>query len=167
MIKLSEIEHKRKQLLDTFRFQQSFRVAIGKSTWIEYQEFNPDYNLREILDNEIVIEFDTDSDTSWIATNETAINLYNAGYSFEIWEHKGRSPHIHIHDLPITTLTPQARAMFKKLFIRKYTPQEYIRWVDLSLTGIHLVRLEYSSCWKGKYGIKELVYSFNPKQDSL
>lgn len=153
----------RQELLDTYAQKQSFRVSIGKSIWVNYEKFNPAYNLREILADEIVIEFDTDQNT-WNAIIQTAINLYNAGYHFEIYDHKGRSPHLHIHNLNIAHLEPNKRSLFKKLFIKKYVPEEYYKFVDLSLTGVHLVRIEYSPCWKNKYGIKELVYKFNPKE---
>ena len=165
MIKLSELEQKRKDILDSFAKKQAFRVAIGTSAWINYEIFTPAYNLREILNDEVVIEFDTDRAVSLIATEKTKLNLHNAGYTFEIWDHNGRSPHIHIHNLPIANLDPKKKSTFKKLFIKKYVPLEYQIFVDSSLTGIHLIRLEYSPCWKGKYGIKELIYISNSKKE--
>ena len=157
-----DFEFARKELLDSYKCKQSFRVAIGKTTWIPYETFNPSYNLREILNDEVVIEFDTDRETSLMATHLTGINLYKANIVFQVWDHDGRSPHIHIYDLPIADLEPDKKALFKKLFIRKYVPQEYIKFVDMSLTNVHLVRLEYSPCWKGKFDVKKLLYEFNP-----
>ena len=158
---LTNFETKRKELLDHYRKKQPFRVAIGKSKWIPYESFDPAYNLREVLNDEIVIEFDTDNtDIAWRGINFTAINLYKAGIVFSIWDHEGRSPHLHIHNLPIAHLEPDKRSLFKKVFIRTYVPLEYLKYVDISLTGVHLLRIEWSPCWKNKYGIKELLHEF-------
>lgn len=158
MIEIYGLETKRKRLLDSYRKKQSFRVAKGKSKWVEYNEFDRGYNLREILNDEIVIEFDSDNENlTWSAINFTAINLYNAEIEFEIWNHEGKSPHLHIHNLPIVNLTPDKRKLFKKLFIRKYVPKEYLEWVDISLTGIHLIAIEWAEHWKGHYEVKRLL----------
>ncbi len=156
---------KTKQILDTYRQKQSFRVAVGKSKWIDYEpeNFNPEYNLREILNDEIVIEFDLeDQEVGNDATMLTLFNLVTSGYECEVWGHGGRSPHIHIHNLPISHLEKDQRKLFKKLFIRKHVPIEFLEWVDISLTGIHLLRIEHSPCWKKKYGIKTLMARYNP-----
>jgi len=157
-IQLSEYEVKRKQLLDSYAKKQHFRVAKGKSEWIPYTQFDPRYNLREILDEEVVIEFDSDDrNLTWSAINLTAVNLYRAGIKFEIYDHQGKSPHLHIHNLPISHLDTDKRKLFKKIFIRTYVPKEYLKYVDLSLTGIHLVAIEWAWHWKNKYGHKILV----------
>jgi hypothetical protein len=172
---LNELETKRKIILDSYRKKQEFRVSRGKSTWIPYEKFNIDYNLREILNDEIVIEFDMPEDykggissfrdeVSFPAINFTAINLFYSGYSFEIWEHGGKSPHIHIHELPITDLDKEKRHLFKKMFIKKYIPEEYLPYTDFSLTGIHLIAIEYCFHWKGKYSIKELLNKWESPQ---
>lgn len=154
---LQQLEAKRKYLLETFRQKQPFRVSVGKSKWIDYQTFKPEYNMREILKDEIVIEFDdTDQERVLRAISETGFNLLRAGYTFEYWNHGGKSPHLHIKDLPISHLDDNKRALFKKLFIKKYVPLEYLPKVDFSLTGIHLIALEWANHWKGCYSIKRL-----------
>lgn len=179
-------KQKREQLLSVYRAKQPFRVAIGKSKWLNYEleEFDERYNLREVLYNEIVIEFDSGlyekekkkdwedmteqeqqyfrDKISWPGINFSAINLYRAGITFQIWDHGGKSPHLHIHDLPIANLELSQRSLFKKLFIRKYVPLEYLPYADTSLTGIHLLAIEWQVHWKGCYGVKELLYEFNP-----
>lgn len=158
---------KREQKLNFHRQKQPFRVAVGKSKWVNYETFNPAYNLREILKDEIVIEFDTDSrDIAYEGINFTAINLYRAGYTFSIWEHGGRSPHLHIHNLPITHLSKGKLREFKKFFIRKFVPEKYLDYVDFSLCGIHLIAIEWSNHWKGCYGIKRLLNEFNPQEQN-
>ena len=117
------------------------------------------------MNDEIVIEFDTeDKNKAWEGINFTAINLYKARISFEIWDHKGKSPHLHIHNLPIASLEKEKLRLFKKLFIRKYVPRDYLGCVDLSLTGIHLIALEYQQHWKGKYSTKKLLHEFKPNE---
>ena len=178
MIQKLDFIDKKKEFLEKYKQKQKFRVAIGRAPWTPYNKFNPRYNLREILDDEIVIEFDSPKKVEEMSKTEfeefrtlslsaihlTGVNLFRAGIKFEVWAHGGISPHIHIHDLPIKQLDKDKRRLFKKLFIRKYVPEEYLKYVDISLTGIHLVRIEYSPCWKGKYKIKELLYSFNPEK---
>ncbi|GAH02842.1 unnamed protein product [marine sediment metagenome] len=110
-----------------------------------------------------MIEFDTgDKFMAWLGIHETGINLFNAGIKFEVWDHGGKSPHLHIHSLPCKNLPKDKRKLWKKIFIRKYVPKEYLDAVDISLTGIHLIALEYTKHWKGCYGEKQLLFSFNP-----
>lgn len=159
----SYYEQKRKELLDTYKQKQNFRVSVGKSTWIPYETFNPEYNLREILNDEIVIEFDNnDKNLTWTAIDLTAVNLYRAGIIFQIWSHEGKSPHLHIHNLPIINFDNNKRALFKKLFIRKYVPIEYLSYADFSLTGIHMIAIEWQEHWKGCYQVKKLLSEFDP-----
>ena len=166
----------RKELLSHYKNKQNFKVSVGKSSWLDYHTFDEKYNLREILDDEIVIEFDMPKDfkggidafrrLSWDATMETCINLYHAGLSFEVYDHEGKSPHVHIHDLPIKHLDKDKRASLKKIFIKRYVPLEFHEYVDLSLTGVHLIALEYALHWKGCYSYKVLVQKFSPSKDS-
>lgn len=156
----------RKALLSKLCLEQPFRVSVGKSKWVDYNEFKKDYNMREILQNEIVIEFDTlHNQRAWFASHETCINLFNAGYNFEVWCHGGKSPHIHVRNLPTHNVSGDNLRMFKKLFIRKYVPLEYMDIVDYSLTGIHMIAMEWQFHWKGCYGYKILLTSFGGAED--
>jgi hypothetical protein len=152
------------------RTTQPFRVAYGKSKWFWYDadmRVQREWNLREILESEIVIEFDTtDQNKAWEGINFTAINLYNAGFIFEVFDHEGKSPHLHIHNLPITHLPKEELKTFKKVFIKTYVPEEYLDCVDFSLCGVHLVALEFCNHWKGTYSIKRLLHKFNPQEQT-
>ena len=170
------------QLLDKYRTKQPFRVSKGKkyiingeeknSKWFPYEIGNKElWNLREILNDEIVIEFDMPKDwdkglkefqeqISIPAIDKTSTNLAWNGITCEVWDHKGKSPHLHIHDLPIAHLEKDKLKMFKELFIKKYTPEKYLPYVDFSLCGIHLLAIEGVEHWKGKYSIKKLLHRF-------
>ncbi len=143
---------------------KTFRVAIGKGKWSNYNPYNinPEYrhnwNLREILKNELVIEFDVDNkEVALQAIKLTAINLTNSNISFEIWSHNGKSPHLHIRNLDIDHLEKTKLKEFKKFLVKKFVPIEFHDIVDLSLCGIHLVALEGCNHWKQKYTIKTLI----------
>lgn len=174
MIILTDLEKERKEILDNYRKKQNFKVSTGQKyiikgeekmgKWFDYETFDTKWNLREILKDEIIIEFDNeDRNLTWEGINFTAINLYHAGYTFEIWDHGGKSPHLHIHDLPIAHLEKDKLRTFKKLFIRKYVPLEYLKWADISLTGVHLLAIEHVNHWKNCYGIKKLLSKFDGK----
>jgi len=178
---LSGLNGLRKNILNSYRNKQKFRVSVGKTKWIDYTEFDEKYNLREILNDEIVIEFDrpgkweelTEKEKvsfknfAWRGVNFTGINLSNAGVEFEVWEHQGKSPHLHIHNLPISGLSKEKRTLFKKIFIRKYVPLDYLVAVDISLTGTHLIAIEWQNHWKGCYGVKKLVKIFDGNETEL
>lgn len=151
-------------LFNCWTADKTFRVAVGKSKWSKYNPYNisPGYkhnwNLREILKNEIVIEFDNcDRDISLEATRLTTDNLRKAQINFEIWDHEGKSPHIHIRNLDILNLDKIKLKEFKKFLIRKFVPEAYQQYVDYSLCGIHLVAIENTYHWKQKYGVKKLI----------
>lgn len=156
-------ELERQELLDAYKIKQNFRVSIGKSRWILYEKFNPAYNLREILQDEIVIEFDsTNLEYVMRAINATGIALFNGGYYFEWWDHGGKSPHLHIKNLGIPAAIKNDKDKlrnFKKAFIRTYVPAEF--QADESLCGVHLVAIEWALHWKGCYGIKKLISIFD------
>lgn len=185
-ILINELETKRKNLLDTYRLKQPFKVSTGQkylingelkhARWFDYEEFNPKWRLREVLKDEIVIEFDFNDfkglikDFQDIVSNpgikKTGDNLFKEGFSFSVWSHNGKSPHLHIQNLPIKHLNKEELKLFKEFFIKKFVPIEYHKYLDFSLCGVHLVRLEHSKCWKNKYGIKQLVKEFNPGVDN-
>jgi len=146
------------------RTTQPFRVAYGKSSWKNYEIGDTrTWNLREILNNEIVIEFDTEDKVKALqGIHQTGINLFNAGITFEVWDHGGKSPHLHIRNLPIGHLPKDKLREMKKLFLKEFVPKEYLDCVDFSLCGIHLIALEWTNHWKNKYGVKRLLHKFEP-----
>jgi len=85
---------------------------------------NPGANLREILPDEIVVEFDsvTRARGVWLATIAAA-RLAHHGYNFIVYDNGGRSPHLHIYNIMgLRDQNPRVRAIYKGLFFDKYFP---------------------------------------------
>ena len=166
---------RRQEFLDKLKQEQDFRVSKGKSKWHQYTTFNQTWDLREILDDEVVIEFDMPkeyegrlqdfrNEVSLPAVNDTCIELTNAGLSFDVWDHKGKSPHIHIRNLDIKHLDYPQRTTFKKVFTKKFVPEKYHMYADYSLCNTHLVSIEWSYHWKGKYSWKKLLFEHKAEE---
>jgi len=84
------------------------------------------YKHRWGMPNEIRIEFDTeDVNKNWENINETAMNLWKAGYSFAIFSVEGgRSPHLHMYDCDeLENWTIDKRAIYRRKFLKKYCPK--------------------------------------------
>ncbi len=163
---------KRKETLDKYAKKQDFFVWDGnpKHKWETYREFKPEYCLRQVLDDEIVIEFDiNDLELVGKAVEKVETALKKEKIPFECWNYEGsRSPHLHIHSLPIKNMGKEQRTAFKKAFVGEIA--KGLPYDESLLTGKHLIALEYSQHWKGllpeshpkhrKTGVKMLVYSF-------
>ena len=123
-----------------------------------YQEIT---NRRLIEDNEIVFDVDN-RDVGFEAINFIGINLFNEGYNFEIWYAENqKSPHLHIKNIPhLDELNQEQLKKYKELFIKKYTPKEYLEFVDLKLCSNHLIAEENKLHYKYKT-IKKLCGVFN------
>ena len=72
---------------------------------------------------------------------------------------------MHIHNISqLNELNKDQRILFKRRFIERYVPQKYLKFIDKSLCGIHMIALEHKEHWK--YGsIKKLMAKFNPLED--
>lgn len=155
-----------KNRLDMLYNRERF-IAVPKPTvkWGDSQKwsydpsrFSPDLRLRTVLDGEIVVEYDG------IERNESIKNitltcgrLREAGYTYEVFDHGGVSPHIHLYIPELVNLPQDRRQEYKRLFLDKYA-KDFIH-ADMSLTGIHLIALEFAPHWKTKYNgaIKERI----------
>lgn len=168
---MDELETKRKELLDKYAQKQDFWVwdCIEGHKWEIYNKFNPKYCLRQVLDDEIVLELDSDNlELVMKGISQIGLTLQAQGITFEYWDHEGtRSPHIHIHNLPIKHLNKEQRTAFKRAFAKQVASG--LPYDDSLLTGKHMIALEYSQHWKSllpeshpkhrKTGIKLLVHS--------
>lgn len=122
---------------------------------------------RLIERNEIVFDFD-DREFGLLGINFTGINLYYAEYSFELWYADGqKSPHLHVKNIiGLEKLNEEQLKKFKKLFMRKYCPKEYLKYLDIQLTGKHRIAQENKSHYKYKT-IKKLRSRFNEDKKNI
>ena len=132
----------------------------------KFEEFKKNKNLRHIKDNEIVFDVDN-RNLGFEAINFIGVNLYKAGYKFEIYYAEGqKSPHLHIKDIHYLDLEEEQLKKYKELFIKKYTPKEYLEFADFSLCAKHLVAEENKAHFKYKT-IKRLLGVFNEDKENF
>lgn len=123
--------------------------------------------LRDVLRNEIVIEFDhVNNGTGKKMIAAVKRNLSRDRITHEVYDHEGKSPHIHVLVKGLEKLTPEHRKHYKKSFIDKYVPLAYKTYVDTTLCGEHLVALEYRPHFKHKTP-KLLVSGYDGKVNTL
>jgi len=133
---------------------------------VSKQEFKESFG-RIIKPNEIVFDFD-DRDWGFHGINFTGINLYNAGYKFEIWYSEGgKSPHLHLKDIQFMNLKNWEQIKeYKKLFMRKYAPKKYLMYLDIQLIGKHRIAEENKPHYKYKT-IKKLMGVWNENKENI
>ena len=119
--------------------------------------------LRTVLPDEIIIEFDGEEDENERLVGEVTRRLHGS-YSFAVFEHGGRSHHIHIYNvIGLDVLGAEKRRTYKKLFLNKYAPYDS---VDTTLTGEHLVALEFRPHFK--HGVlKDCIAYYNHVENRL
>lgn len=109
--------------------------------------FKKEWNLREILETELVIEFDALPEIALKACYTTCINLINDKMHFVVFYAEGmRCPHIHLYDfLPLEELTPEQQKWVRLSYCNKVVDWADLRYLDRSLmeTG-HTISLEFS-----------------------
>jgi len=122
---------------------------------------------RLIQDNEIVFDFDN-RENGFLAVNFTGINLYRAGYRFEIYYAEGqKSPHLHLKDIiGLESLEPEQLKAYKKSFMRKYSPEEYLQFLDIGLIGKHRIAEENKPHYKYKT-IKKFCGIWNENKENF
>lgn len=132
----------------------------------KFQEFKENKNLRQIEDNEIVFDIDN-REWGFHGINGSGINLFRAGYKFEIYFAQGqKSPHLHIKDIYLLEdLDYEQLKKYKELFIKKYTPKEYLQYADFSLCSKHLVAEENKPHFKYKT-IKQFCGIWNENKEN-
>lgn len=126
-----------------------------------------DAKLRTIARNEIVIEYDIDfiPHVRGLYLN-TIKTLRDDGYSFFVFDHQSRSPHIHVYKINgLELMTPEVRHEYKKQFLRRYGDKN-LKYVDKSLAGDdHPIAMEYRPHFK--HGTeKVLVFSSSYSLDN-
>ncbi|MFA6023107.1 MAG: phage/plasmid primase, P4 family [Candidatus Pacearchaeota archaeon] len=138
---------------------------IDKSKWkkdYRDEKYDPQINLIEINENELVGEIDEESKIKenrgkvctkeerykWI--DETIAKLESENVGYDLFDHKGKCPHIHLF------LNKEANKNKKESILKYYFPKDSWEFVDTSLCGSHLIAVPYSPHYK--YGtIKDLI----------
>ncbi len=122
--------------------------------------------LRKIATDEIVIEHDDCTREEGLKFTDDTVKKLGGKYSFEVWDHNGKCPHIHVRNIiGLRELSPKKRMGYKKSFLLKYAgnPDK----VDLSLTGKHMIAKENAPHWKilaknmTNYKTKRLISDHN------
>lgn len=125
-----------------------------RDAWL-YHHYDPRLRLREVLPQEVVIEFDgyaSDLDVDALREEaeglamRTCDNLDRDRVRYIVFDHGGKSPHIHVLIDGLQDLDPAARKQYKEAFVRKYAAEP--AKADLSLCGEHLIATEYALHWK-------------------
>lgn len=112
---------------------------INKDLFFKRAHEGKEPSLRPIASNEVVIEFEGSRKENEEWLHETENLLFN--HSFEVYDHNGKSSHLHLRIEGLEKLDPKERQKYKKEFIKKYTPEGSIP--DFSLcNNRHLVASE-------------------------
>ena len=127
-------------------------------------------SLRYILPDEIVIEFDhVKRDEGVALAKQTVEILTTAGFSGHLYDHGGKSPHIHLSIPGLQSLSDAERKVYKENFLQRYAADK--ERVDRSLcTSKHLIASEGLAHWKknfldrypeaADYGVKNIINVF-------
>ena len=116
-----------------------------------YDYISEKAKLRSIAANEIVIEFDTDRKYSLKQVKNVCRRLKANGYNYFVFDHCGRSPHIHIYNIQgLDRVDEDIRKEYKKLFTKKYAGSWNFKTkaVDNSLTRNSLIAMEFKEHFK-------------------
>ena len=139
-------------------FKERELVMLQKVTDKRQKGYRKDAILREIMKDEIIIEFDTD-DKKLVdkLITETMKKLHQDKYKFYIYSHTGKSPHIHIYNIKqLNNLCDDIVSKYKHLFIKKYG--NHIT-ADLSLSRKgQIIAMEYKPHFKYNT-IKEFLFT--------
>ena len=150
------------------------------SPWVTYTGHITTENLRWVLPNEVVIEFDTkkegdkDEPTAEVVRAEALLWIeklktffLDRKTSFKITDHGGKSPHFRFIINNLENYTEEIRTEYKKHVIDKILQaikfESKILQPDKSLTTNHMLALEFKPHFKKKYNgaIEEVIFENN------
>lgn len=119
---------------------------------------------RMVMKDEIVIEFDLDYDVMVHEFGVCVDKLKRDGYKFYIFDHKGKSPHLHIYNVAgLNHLGKDVRREYKKLFLKYYAGP--LCDVSLAYPG-HLIACEFKKHHRTNV-FKSLVNVVNPLNTNM
>lgn len=165
------------EILDKLQQQDHDLLVVDKVTdkWeVEKEKYLykgtlENQRLRTVNCDEIITEFDNCTRERGVDLIDTVrIMLDNNKISYSIYDHGGKSPHLHIYNIQgLKELNDFQRHEYKKKFVKKFCPKlSGKETIDYSLCGKHLIALEYTPHFK--YGrIKELIKKADYGQNKL
>ncbi|MGM0641497.1 MAG: hypothetical protein ACQESN_08765 [Thermotogota bacterium] len=135
------------------------QLVTVKESRRHYNKIMKNATHREVAPDEIIIEFDTDNEILMKKLFKKTISRLNANsYNYFVFDHYGRSPHIHLYNFRgLLEQTDIVRSAYKKMFIERYAPYKEVD-VSLNTTREHLVAFEFRKHYKYNT-IKELIYT--------
>jgi len=146
----------KQKILNYINYHELYQTTRLYNKWERKRGLKENAILREICPDEIVIEFDSDTqERGRRLAKKTITKLLANSYNFFVFDHGGRSPHIHVYGIyGLEKEHPEVIRQYKKEFLKKYAPYPE---TDHSLTGIHLVAVEFKPHFKHKT-IKQLQF---------
>jgi hypothetical protein len=116
-----------------------------------------EYNHREILFNEVVLDFDDkDFDTNLVNAKEVMLKMDADQVTYYAYKTGGKGIHLHTFWNGMDKV--------KDISLMKRTIMKYYAWgmnIDYQLSGKHLVRMEYGVYEKTRKNIKEPLFEFH------
>ena len=145
------------------------QVEVKQEQNICYNCYKTINNFREIASNEIVLDNDNQK-YGELAIRQVCLHMSLKGYKIEIWNHKGKSYHAHIKDIPlIDKLSKEQNQFYKELIIKRYIEetkkiigeQLYLNDFDFSVCRYnHLIAEENKLHYRTKK-VKKLIAVVN------
>lgn len=121
--------------------------------------FNKDWCMRDILIQDLVLEVESaDADFNLQGTIEICNNLQKEGIGFFVFDHQGKSFHIHIYDIFPGVGNWAEKEMLAAMFAMKVVPAKYFALLDMALFGQHQIALEFAKHYKTDKMNKPLFY---------
>lgn len=159
----------RSELEDYFKQHTFIQVKrVDEARGEPCSGIHPEAQLREILPDEIVIEFDTDNtNRAKLLTTRTIGRLRYHKYNFTVYDHGGRSPHIHVYAIAgLSEQSSEFRSMYKRLFLEKFAKYRETDF-GINTAESHLIALENRPHFKHGNLKKEIMSTegFKNKMD--
>jgi putative DNA primase/helicase len=150
------------------------KEELREKCLFDEDNFPKDAKVRAVKKDEIVIEFDEPiTRVEAVESVKTTYDkLCSLGYSVEVYDHNGVSPHLHVKNIKgLDELTHEQRKKYILAFCDKYVLPKYRKYTDESFTDkFRWVALENVQHYKGNEkgidrGVKKLIHS-NEKHDN-
>lgn len=142
---------------------QVVRLATSEYKRFEGKPLNPLATHRQIMRDEVVIEYDYEPDVNEHETQVALYKLEAAGYRVHVYDHGGRSKHIHIYGIKgLDELDDELREEYKFVFLSLFAGAN----CDKSLKGsAHLIACEFREHYKTG-NVKRLTKIINPDSEN-